>query len=35
MQKFGFNDSFIQWIKACIETPWIASLVNGWATKFF
>jgi hypothetical protein len=29
MQKFGFNDSFIQWIKACIETPWIASLVNG------
>jgi hypothetical protein len=35
MKKYGFNASFIQWIKACIETPWIAPLVNGRATKFF
>jgi hypothetical protein len=35
MQKFGFNASFIQWIKACIRTPWISPLVNGRATNFF
>jgi hypothetical protein len=35
MQKFGFNASFIQWIKACIGTPWIAPLVNGRVAEFF
>jgi hypothetical protein len=35
MQIYGFNASFIQWIKAYIGTPWIAPLVNGRATKFF
>jgi hypothetical protein len=32
MQKFGFNTAFIHWIKACIGSPWIATLVNGRAT---
>jgi hypothetical protein len=26
LQKYGFNASFIQWIKACIGTPWITPL---------
>jgi len=34
MQKFGFNAYFIQWIKACIGSPWIALLINGRATNF-
>jgi hypothetical protein len=35
LQKYGFNASFIQWIKAFIRTPWIALLVNGRATYLF
>ena len=35
MENFGFSPSFINWIKACIGSPWIAPLVNGRATKFF
>jgi hypothetical protein len=35
LKKYGFNASFIQWIKACIRTPWIAPLVNGRETYFF
>jgi hypothetical protein len=35
LQKYGFNASFIQWIKACISNPWIAPLVNGRATNLF
>jgi len=32
---FGFNQSFISWIGACISTPWIAPLINGRPTPFF
>jgi hypothetical protein len=35
MENFGFAPAFINWIKACIGSPWIAPLVNGWATRFF
>jgi hypothetical protein len=35
MEKFGFAPSFINWIKSCIDSPWIYPLVNGRATKFF
>ena len=35
MRNFGFNQNFIQWVKACISAPWIAPLINGRPTKFF
>ena len=35
MQRFGFDSSFIRWVKACISRPWIAPLINGRATPFF
>jgi hypothetical protein len=35
MENFGFSPSFINWIKACIGSPWVAPLVNGRVTKFF
>jgi hypothetical protein len=35
MENFGFAPAFINWIKACIGSPWIAPLVNGQTTKFF
>jgi hypothetical protein len=35
VENFGFAPAFINWIKACIGSPWIAPLVNGRATKFF
>jgi hypothetical protein len=35
MENFGFAPAFVNWIKACIGSPWIAPLVNGRATKFF
>ena len=35
MEKFGFSQRFIRWIKACISSPCIAPLVNGRPTKFF
>jgi hypothetical protein len=35
VHKFGFVDSFIQWVKACIGSPWISPLVNGKPTPFF
>ena len=35
MRNFGFNQNFIQWVKACISAPWIAPLINGWPSKFF
>jgi hypothetical protein len=28
MENFGFAPAFINWIKACIGSPWIAPLVN-------
>jgi len=35
MENFGFSPTFINWIKSCIGSPWIAPLVNGRTTKFF
>jgi len=35
LQKFGFGESFINWIRACISEPWLAPLVNGRAAGFF
>eukprot|EP00253_Pinus_taeda_P003178 PITA_03178 len=35
LRKFGFGPKFINWIKACINEPWIAPLVNGRAMDFF
>jgi hypothetical protein len=35
LNKFGFHSSFVSWIKACISSPWIASLINGCPTPFF
>jgi hypothetical protein len=29
MEKLVFTSPFINWIKACIASPWIAPLVNG------
>jgi exonuclease III len=35
MKKFGFDESFVNWIRACIGSPWIAPMVNGRVTSFF
>jgi ribonuclease HI len=35
MQRFGFNQQFINWVKACIKAPWVAPLINGRPAKFF
>jgi len=35
MEKLGFTSPFINWIKSCIASPWIAPLVNGRDIKFF
>lgn len=35
MKKMGFSISFINWVKSCIASPWIAPLVNGRSTDFF
>jgi hypothetical protein len=35
MENFGFTPAFVNGIKACIGSPWIAPLVNGRVTKFF
>ena len=35
MKKLGFSIVFINWVKACIASPWIAPLVNGRSTEFF
>eukprot|EP00253_Pinus_taeda_P022475 PITA_22475 len=35
MKKPGFSTVFINWVKACIASPWIAPLVNGRSTNFF
>jgi hypothetical protein len=35
MKKFGFDDKFVNWIRACIDSPWIAPMVNGRVTNFF
>ena len=33
--SFGFSSNFVNLIKACIEKPWIAPLVNGKPTSYF
>ena len=33
--KFEFSANFVNWIKSCIISPWIASLVNSRPTDFF
>ena len=33
--SFGFSSNFVNLIKACIEKPWIAPLVNGRPTNYF
>eukprot|EP00253_Pinus_taeda_P021837 PITA_21837 len=35
MKKMGFSSAIINWIKACIASPWIAPLVNGRPSEFF
>jgi len=35
LQKLGFGQNFIKWIKAYISEPWIAPPVNGGADDFF
>jgi hypothetical protein len=35
LDRFGFYSTFIQWIASCINSPWIAPLINGWTTSFF
>jgi len=33
--SFGLLSCFVHLIKACINNPWIAALVNGRPTNFF
>jgi hypothetical protein len=33
--SFGFSPQFVHIIKACIDKPWVAPLVNGRPTRFF
>ena len=35
MARYGFDPSFIRWVKSCISKPWIAPLVNGRVVGFF
>jgi hypothetical protein len=35
MENFGFAPTFINWIKSCFGSPWIAPPMNDWETKFF
>jgi hypothetical protein len=35
LKAYGFSDDFINWIKACIGSPWITPLVNGRPSHFF
>ena len=32
MSMFGFSKRFIRWIKSCINSSWIAPLINSRAT---
>jgi len=32
---FGFDESFVCWVQACIDSPLIAPLVNGRLTNLF
>jgi hypothetical protein len=33
--SYGFSLEFVNLIKACIDKPWIAPLVNGWPANYF
>jgi len=35
LSAFGFNQNFINLIKACLEKIWIAPMINGRPAKFF
>ena len=35
LEKLGFDPPFIQWIKACIVSPWISPLINRRPKDFF
>jgi hypothetical protein len=35
LQKFGFSQKFMDWICSCIDSPWIAPLINGRPGPFF
>jgi len=35
MQRFGFNNQFINWIDSCIGGLWIVPIVNGCLAAFF
>jgi hypothetical protein len=35
LRKFGFSKDFVNWIQACIGSPWIAPMINGRPTQFF
>jgi len=33
--SFGFSPAFVNLIKACIDKPWIAPLLNGQPASYF
>ena len=35
LKKFGFPPIFINQVQACINSPWIAPLINGRPSEFF
>ena len=35
MERYGFDSSFISWVKSCSNLPWISPLINGRAVGFF
>jgi len=35
LRAYGFSENFNNWIKACINNPWISPLLNGRPTCFF
>ena len=35
MKKLDFHPQFINWVQGCINSPWIAPLVNGRSIDFF
>jgi hypothetical protein len=35
LSKFVFSKDFIDWIQACIISPWIDPLINGRPSQFF
>ena len=35
LKKFIFSYEFVNWIKCCIDKPWIMPLLNGRQNPFF